>query len=90
VQAVRLHVDAKKYLVATDADYFDQLSEASQITLDIQGGVFSESEATDFIQQQYAHEAVLLRKWDDAGKVRGAAKTDISDYEDLINEVALD
>jgi hypothetical protein len=52
--------------------------------------VFSESEATDFIQQQYAHEAVLLRKWDDAGKVRGAAKTDISDYEDLINEVALD
>ena len=90
VQAVRLHVDAKKYLVATDSDYFDQLSEASQITLDIQGGVFSESEATDFIQQQYAHEAVLLRKWDDAGKVRGAAKTDISDYEDLINEVALD
>jgi phosphonate degradation associated HDIG domain protein len=90
VQAVRLHVDAKKYLVATDPDYFNHLSEASQITLDIQGGVFSEAEATEFIQQQYAHEAVLLRKWDDAGKVRGAAKTDISYYEELINEVALD
>jgi len=89
-QAVRLHVDAKKYLVATDAAYFDNLSEASQITLEIQGGVFSESEATDFIQQQYGYEAVQLRKWDDAGKVRGAAKTDISYYEDLINEVALD
>jgi gamma-butyrobetaine dioxygenase len=90
VQTVRLHVDAKKYLVATDSDYFDHLSEASQITLDIQGGVFSESEATDFIQQQYAYEAVQLRRWDDAGKVRGAAKTDISYYQDLINEVALD
>jgi predicted HD phosphohydrolase len=85
-----LHVDAKKYLVATDQDYYDHLSEASQITLDIQGGVFSESEATDFIQQQYAYEAVLLRKWDDAGKIRGAAATDISFYEDLINEVSLD
>lgn len=90
VQAVRLHVDAKKYLVATDAAYFDNLSEASQITLDIQGGVFSASEATDFIQQQFAHEAVLLRTWDDAGKVRGAAKATIADFEDLINEVALD
>jgi len=90
VQAVRLHVDAKKYLVATDSTYFTQLSQASQITLDIQGGVFSESEATDFIQQHYAHEAVLLRKWDDTGKARGAATTDISDYEELINEVALD
>jgi gamma-butyrobetaine dioxygenase len=90
VQTVRLHVDAKKYLVATDQDYYNHLSEASQITLDIQGGVFSESEATDFIQQQYAYEAVLLRKWDDAGKTRGAVATDISFYEDLINEVSLD
>lgn len=90
VQVVRLHVDAKKYLVATDVAYFDNLSEASQITLEIQGGVFSDSEATDFIQQQFAHEAVLLRKWDDAGKVRGAALATIEDFEDLINEVALD
>lgn len=90
VQAVRLHVDAKKYLVATDADYYNQLSQASKITLDIQGGMFTESEATDFIQQQYAYEAVLLRRWDDAGKKRGAARTTIEDYADLINEVALD
>lgn len=90
VQAVRLHVDAKKYLVATDNDYYDHLSEASQITLDIQGGVFSKSEATDFIQQQYAYEAVLLRKWDDAGKIRGAVTTRIEDYADLIRAVALD
>lgn len=90
VQAVRLHVDAKKYLVATDPDYFNHLSEASQITLDIQGGVFSASEAAEFIQQNYALEAVQLRRWDDAGKVRGAAKTDLSHYEVLINEIAHD
>jgi phosphonate degradation associated HDIG domain protein len=90
VQVVRLHVDAKKYLVATDSDYLEHLSEASKITLEIQGGVFSESEATEFIQQQYAHEAVQLRKWDDAGKIRGAVATRIEDYADLIREVALD
>lgn len=90
VQVVRLHVDAKKYLVATDPSYYKRLSEASQLTLDIQGGVFSESEATEFIQQQFAHEAVLLRQWDDAGKVRGATELTIDDFEDLVNEVALD
>jgi gamma-butyrobetaine dioxygenase len=89
-QVIRLHVDAKKYLVATDANYYSQLSEASKITLEIQGGKFSESEATDFIQQQYAYEAVQLRRWDDASKIRGAVTTRIADYADLIREVALD
>jgi len=89
VQVVRLHVDAKKYLVTTDSAYLARLSEASQLTLGIQGGLFSESEATDFIQQQFAHEAVLLRQWDDASKVRGATESTIEDFEELINEVAL-
>jgi len=90
VQTVRLHVDAKKYLVSTDSQYFDRLSEASKITLAIQGGMFSELEATEFIQQQYAYEAVLLRNWDDAGKVRGAVQSILSDFEEEIKEVALD
>ncbi|MEI7541547.1 MAG: HD domain-containing protein [Actinomycetes bacterium] len=89
VQAVKLHVDAKKYLVATDASYLEKLSAASQITLAIQGGVFTDQEAEDFLTQPFAAEAVRLRLWDDAGKVRGAALSSLLDFETEINVVAL-
>ncbi len=38
VEPIRLHVDAKRYLVATDLDYVGQLSEASIESLREQGG----------------------------------------------------
>src|SRR4051794_16243658 len=37
-EAVRLHVDAKRYLCAVDPSYFGQLSNASRQSLTIQGG----------------------------------------------------
>lgn len=89
VQAVRLHVDAKKYLVAKDERYFNRLSEASKKTLAIQGGIFTQKEAEDFIGLPYAREAVQLRMWDDLGKIRGTIKSSISDYAEEIEECAL-
>ena len=89
VQTVRLHVDAKKYLVATDASYFEKLSSASQITLAIQGGVFTDQEAEEFLKQPFASEAIQLRHWDDAGKVRGAAQNSLLDFKTDLEEVGL-
>lgn len=88
VEAVRLHVDAKKYLVARNPDYLKQLSEASQITLAIQGGVFTDEQAEEFIHRPFAPESVQLRLWDDGGKVRGAANYSISDFQSQIEECA--
>jgi predicted HD phosphohydrolase len=87
VQAVRLHVDAKKYLVATDSSYYGKLSAASQITLAIQGGVFTEQEAEIFLNLPYAAEAIRLRLWDDAGKIRGAATASLLDFESEMDQV---
>ncbi|MEM7429138.1 MAG: phosphonate degradation HD-domain oxygenase [Pseudomonadota bacterium] len=67
-EPVRMHVDAKRYLCATDRDYHDKLSPASRHTLRIQGGPMSEEEAEAFIGQPYASDAVRLRLWDDLGK----------------------
>lgn len=89
VEVVRLHVDAKKYLVTTDPGYFEKLSEASRITLAIQGGAFSTDECAAFIKQPFAHEAVQLRLWDDAGKVRGASKTNLERFRSAIEALAL-
>ncbi|WP_417520128.1 phosphonate degradation HD-domain oxygenase [Minwuia sp.] len=68
LQPVRLHVDAKRYLCATQPGYFATLSPASVTSLGVQGGPFDAREAEYFASQPFAMEAVKLRRWDDAAK----------------------
>jgi phosphonate degradation associated HDIG domain protein len=68
-EPVRLHVNAKRYLTATDPGYFGTLSFASMRSLEVQGGPFSASLTAGFIALPYAAEAVRLRRWDDAAKI---------------------
>lgn len=70
-EPVRLHVNAKRYLTATDPDYFATLSPASVRSLQLQGGAFSPSLAAGFIALPGAVAAVRLRRWDEAAKVPG-------------------
>ena len=51
---IKLHVDAKRYLCATHAGYYDALSDDSKRSLALQGGVFTPGEAAAFIAQPYA------------------------------------
>ena len=81
---IRLHVDAKRYLCATRADYYERLSEDSKRSLKLQGGVFAPAEAERFIGQPHAAEAVKVRLWDDAAKVRGAATPGLAHFEPLL------
>ena len=69
-EPIRMHVNAKRYLCAVNKDYWDSLSPASKTSLELQGGIFSEAEATEFINQPYAEDAVKLRMWDDWAKVK--------------------
>ena len=69
---IKLHVDAKRYLCATRAGYFDALSIESRRSLALQGGTFSDEEARAFIAQPYAEDAVTVRLWDDLARIAGA------------------
>jgi phosphonate degradation associated HDIG domain protein len=77
---VLLHVDAKRYLCATERGYWESLSEDSKRSLELQGGAFSSEEAQKFIAQPYAQDAVRLRRWDDLAKVSGVATPDLAHY----------
>ncbi|HEX3916039.1 MAG TPA: metal-dependent phosphohydrolase [Caulobacteraceae bacterium] len=66
---IALHVAAKRYLCAAEPGYFESLSSASRLSLDLQGGVFSAAEATAFAALPHAPAATRLRRWDDDGKV---------------------
>ncbi|KMW57127.1 hypothetical protein AIOL_002087 [Candidatus Rhodobacter oscarellae] len=48
VDCVRYHVPAKRYLCATDPAYMDQLSDASVLSLGLQGGPMSADEVAAF------------------------------------------
>ncbi|ANK80913.1 MAG: hypothetical protein TEF_08980 [Rhizobiales bacterium NRL2] len=67
-EPVRLHVDAKRFLCATDLEYFATLSPASVTSLAVQGGPFTGREAEYFVHRPFAQEAVKLRRWDDLAK----------------------
>jgi hypothetical protein len=69
IQAIRLHVPAKRFLCATDPAYFDGLSRASQRSLEVQGGKMSPAEAAAFRENRWHELAVRVRRWDDGAKV---------------------
>ena len=83
-EPVRLHVAAKRYLCATEADYFAKLSPASVHSLGKQGGPMSATEAAAFGALPYAEAAMRLRRWDDGGKLDGLHVPDVEHYRDRI------
>jgi predicted HD phosphohydrolase len=87
-EPVRLHVPAKRYLLATDPAYLGNLSPASVVTLKLQGGPMSAAEVARFERERFHREAVLLRRCDDRGKVAGLEIAPLAGYRALIEECA--
>jgi len=85
ITPVRMHVDAKRYLCATDPEYLKLLSPASVQSLQLQGGTFSDAEAREFEQRPFAREAVRLRRWDDMAKVPGMPVPGLEHYRRMID-----
>ncbi|MBA4216816.1 MAG: HD domain-containing protein [Roseateles sp.] len=65
---VALHVEAKRYLVATQADYAARLSADSQRSLALQGGPMPLVQAQAWRERPHADDALRLRVWDDLAK----------------------
>lgn len=62
------HVDAKRYLTATNPAYLDRLSPASQETLRLQGGPMNLEEANAFSTDPELRDILRLRTWDEMAK----------------------
>jgi len=69
-EPVGLHVAAKRYLCATEADYFARLSPDSVRSLSLQGGPMSPQEVAAFNAIPQAQDAIQLRRFDEMAKVR--------------------
>jgi len=89
LEPIRLHVDAKRYLCLIDKGYWAELSPASQHSLALQGGIFSEEQADAFMQQAYAQEAVRLRRYDDLAKTPLKVVPALTHFEFYLKQVCI-
>ena len=87
-EPVRLHVAAKRYLVATEPGYGARLSPASVETLHRQGGPMDEVAAVAFARDPQARAAVALRRWDDEAKDPAATVPPLDAYRELLEGLA--
>ena len=84
VEPIKLHVQAKRYL-CREKSYWNALSKASKVSLKLQGGVMSDKETEEFTSLKFHYDAILLRKYDDEGKIPNIKMRKIEDYRNLIN-----
>lgn len=87
LEPIRLHVAAKRYLVATDPRYAPTLSEASRHSLALQGGPMDVLERQRFMAHPHAPAALQLRRWDDLAKRPGMRTPPLSYYLALLEEL---
>lgn len=87
-EPIRMHVAAKRYLCATEPSYLDELSPASVLSLELQGGPYSPDEVAEFERSPFAEDAVRLRRWDDVGKISALETPGLEHYRAVL-EAAL-
>ncbi|HVX26788.1 MAG TPA: HD domain-containing protein [Parafilimonas sp.] len=87
---VENHVNAKRYLVATDETYQSKLSEASLQTLQWQGGPMDQSEVLSFEQHPFFEDIIKVRLWDEKAKKPDAVLIPISHFKTLITNYLKD
>jgi predicted HD phosphohydrolase len=89
VEPVRLHVPAKRYLCAKDAQYMQSLSQPSVVSLALQGGPMTAEEVAEFARHPCADDAVRLRRWDDAAKIPRLPTPPLAHFARYVQQTAL-
>ena len=89
-EPVRLHVAAKRYLCAVEPGYQAALSPASVYTLEVQGGPMDAAERARFEAHAHAHDALRLRRWDDAAKDPAASPPAFGYYQPMLRRLLRD
>lgn len=89
IEAIRMHVDAKRALCALEPEYYEGLSEDSKRSLTLQGGIFSKSDTKAFLARPHAEDAIRVRRWDDSAKIPGAVTPPIRHFLGIASRCAI-
>jgi len=83
VKPIKYHVKAKRYL-ARDEKYYRVLSEASKVSLKLQGEIMNDKEAKEFEGNEFFESSIKLRKFDEGAKKAGLKIKSINEYKNLL------
>ena len=83
VEPIKYHVKAKKYLTR-DIKYYQTLSEASKVSLKLQGGIMNDKDAKEFENSEFFENSIKLRKFDESAKKIGLKIKSINEYKNLL------
>jgi predicted HD phosphohydrolase len=83
VKPIKHHVKAKRYL-SRDEEYYQLLSEASKISLELQGGIMNDKESKEFESNEFFESSIKLRKFDEGAKKIGLKIKSINEYKNLL------
>ena len=81
---VKSHVAAKRYLCFANKRYYDNLSEASKMTLLYQGGPMTEAEAKTFEQNPLKNLIIKMRTWDEEAKLTDVPVPSLQVYREMM------
>ena len=84
VEPIKYHVKAKRYLTR-DKKYYQILSEASKVSLKLQGGIMDNKEAKEFEGNEFFEDSIKLRKFDEGAKKTDLKIKSISEYKNLLS-----
>jgi len=88
VEPIKYHVLAKRYL-AKEKKYFNSLSNASKISLNLQGGTLNKKESKEFEKKDFFKNSIKLRKFDEVAKRKDIKIKSIIEYKDLLSSQLL-
>ena len=88
VKPIKYHVLAKRYL-ARNRKYFNSLSDASKISLKLQGGMLNAKESKEFEKKDFFKHSIKLRKFDEVAKRTDIKMKSIIEYKDLLSSQLL-
>ena len=84
VEPIKYHVLAKRYL-SKEKKYFNLLSDASKVSLKLQGGALNAKESKEFEKKNFFEESIKLRKFDEVAKRTDIKVKSIIEYKNLLS-----
>ncbi len=87
-EPIRLHAEAKRYLMTRSPSYIEHLSESSLESLKFQGGLMSNEEAAAFERGPHHETSVRLREIDDRAKDPEAGCAPLESWRMLLARLA--
>jgi len=75
--------------LAINKKYFNSLSDASKVSLKLQGGVLNKDESKEFEKKDFFKKSIKLRKFDEVAKKTDIKIKSIIEYKDLLSSQLL-